>query len=97
MKQIVIRSIAPGLPVFDFSYGEITDGQFHSFDVSDLSIDLLPFIQISNLLGTQAYICGSNLRDFFACAIPYVSDIAYYDRFIVLSLNPDYGTEKEEE
>lgn len=97
MKQIIIRLIAPGIPVFDFCFGEITDEQFHPLDVNDLPSEYLRFVETSDLLGTQAFIRSCNLRNFLEFVIPNVSDIGYYDRFIILTLNSDYGTEEEKE
>lgn len=97
MKQIVIRLLAPGIRVYDFCYGEIVDGQFHLLDANDLPSECTEFIRISNLLGTQAYICSDILRDFIEYIIPNTTDFGYYDHLITFTLNPDYGTEEKEE
>ena len=95
-KQLIIRILGAGIPVYDVAYGEIRDGQFAPLDPAYLSSDILDCIVPSDFLGTQAYVQASHLRELIACAMPYVEGISFYPNFIVLSLVNDYGTEKEE-
>lgn len=95
-KQLIIRILGAGIPVYDVAYGEIRDGQFVSLDPAHLTSEILDCIVPSDLLGTQAYVQASHLRELIACAMPYVDGISFYPNFIVLSLVDDYGTEKEE-
>lgn len=96
-KQLIIRILSSGVPVYDVVYGEIRDGQFVSLDPAHLTPDVLNCIIPSDLLGTQAYVQASHLRELIACAVPYVDGISFYPNFIVLSLVDDYGTEEEED
>lgn len=95
-KQLVIRILGAGVPVYDVAYGEIRDGQFTPLDPKRLTPDVLDCIIPSDFFGTQAYIHALHLRDLIACVVPYVDGISLYPNFIVLSLVDDYGTEKEE-
>lgn len=95
-KQLIIRILGNGIPVYDVTFGEIRDGQFAPLDLSGLSPDILDCIVLSGLLGTRAYVQSSHLRELIACAMPYVDEVSFYPNFIVLSFDDDYGTEKEE-
>lgn len=95
-KQLIIRILGAGIPVYDVAFGEIRDGQFAPLDPSDLSPDILDYIVLSDLLGTQAYVQSFQLRELIACAMPYVDEVSFYPNFIVLSFVDDYGTEKKE-
>lgn len=95
-KQLIIRILGAGIPVYDVAYGEVRDGQFVSLDSARLTSDVLDCIVLSDFLGTQAYVQASHLRELIACAMPYVDEISFYPNFIVLSLIDDYGTKKKE-
>lgn len=95
-KQLIIRILGAGLPVYDVTFGEIRDGQFAPLDLGDLPPNILSCVILSSLLGTQAYVQSSRLRELIARAIPYVDEVSFYPNFIVLSFADDYGTEKEE-
>ena len=96
-KQLIIRILDAGIPVYGIAFGEIRDGQFVPLDPGDLSPDILDCVVLSNLLGTQAYVESSRLRELIACAMPYVGEVSFYPNFIVLSFADDYGTEKKED
>jgi len=96
-KQLIIRILGAGIPVYDAAYGEIHDGQFTPVDPANLSPDILDCIVLSDFLGTQAYVQASHLRELIACAMPYVDGISLYPNFIVLSFADNYGTEKKED
>lgn len=95
-KQLIIRIFGAGIPVYDVAYGEISDGQFVPLDPAHLCPDIFGCIVLSDLLGTQAYVQASRLRELIACAMPYVDEVSFYPNFIVLSFADDYGTEKKE-
>lgn len=95
-KQLIIRILGAGIPVYDVTFGEICDGQFAPLDLNGLSPDILDCIVLSDLLGTRAYVQSSRLRELIVCAMPYVGEVSFYPNFIVLSFDDDYGTEKEE-
>lgn len=95
-KQLIIRILGAGIPVYDVAYGEIRDGQFVSLDPACLTSEVLDCIVLSDVLGTRAYVQASHLRELIACAMPYVDEISFYPNFIVLSLVDDYGTEEKE-
>lgn len=97
MYQIVIRILAPQLPVFDFSLGQIIDGQFHPADVKLLPDDVLKNIQISELLGTQAYVQANQLSAVVSVLSNAGASIQFYPNFIVFSLSENYVTEKEKD
>lgn len=98
-KQLIIRILGAGIPVYDVAYGEIRDGQFTPLDPANLPSIILDCIVLSDFLGTQAYVQASHFRELIACAMPYVDGISFYPNFIVLSFVDDYGTEtkKDEE
>jgi len=96
-KQLIIRILGAGIPVFDVDFGGIRDGQFTPLDFGGLSPDILDRIVLSGLLGTRAYVQSSHLRELIACVMPYVEGISFYPSFIVFSFTDDYGTEKKED
>lgn len=96
-KQLIIRILGAGIPVYDVVYGEVRDGQFTPCSFVDLSADILDCIVLSDFLGTLAYVQASHLRELIACAMPYVDEISFYSNFIVLSFVDDYGPEKKKD
>lgn len=96
-KQLIIRIFGAGIPVYDVAFGKIRDGQFVPLDFSGLSPDILDCIVLSGLLGTQAYVQSSHLRELISCAMPYVDNVSFYPNFIVLSFTEEYGTEEKED
>ena len=96
MKQVVIRLIAAGTPVYDVRYGEIVDGHFCDLDLADLPCDLLPHITISNLLGTNGYITAEDLLGFVSDIVGMSTLIGFYGNFIVFNIDPDHVTKEEE-
>lgn len=97
MKQIIVRMLCPGIPVYDFAYGEIVDNQFRPLDVKDLPGEVLECVTVSDLLGTQAYIHVSSLLRLVKLLVPCASEFRYYDHFLVFEMNPGYGTQEENE
>lgn len=96
-KQLIIRILGAGIPVYDVTYGEIRDGRFTPTDFVGLSADILDCIVLSGLLGTQAYVQASHLRELIACAMPCVDEVSFYPNFIVLSFVDGYGTEEKKD
>lgn len=96
-KQLIIRILGTGIPVYDVAFGEIRDGQFVPLDPTDLTPDVLDRIVPSDFLGTQAYVQASHLRELIACVMPYVDEVSFYPNFIVLSFTDDYGTEEKKD
>lgn len=94
-KQLIIRIVGAGIPVYDVAYGEIRDGQFVPLNPSDLPSDILHCIVVSDFLGTQAYVRASHLLELITCATSHVDGISFYPNFIVLSFADDHGTKKE--
>lgn len=97
MKQIVIRILGPQLPVFDFAYGEISEGHFVHLDVNDLPVEVLSLVHVSDLLGTQAYIESSNLTLLFNVLYDFKPEVSFYPNFIVITLPDHEKSQKTEE
>lgn len=104
MKQIVIRILAPQIPVFDIQTGSIdqAQGQFiPDTDVEATFLKLAPsvvdLIRYDSLLGGKAFITSDNLGIFIAsiCSLRTYLGLEFYPNFIVLKIDDD-GTEKEE-
>ena len=85
MKQIVIRILGPQLRVFDFAYGEISEGSFVPLDVNDLPVDVSSLVHVDSILGTQAYVEDSNLADLFKVLLDFDPVISIYPNFIVFT------------
>lgn len=96
-KQLVIRILGAGIPVYDVAYGEIRDGQFVLLDPKDLTPDILNRIVPSDFLGTRAYVHAEHLYELVARLIPHVDGISFCSNFIVFSFADGYGTEKKED
>lgn len=96
MYQIAIRRIAPEVKVFDFAFGSIIDGHFVPADVSVLPAEVLDFVCLSDLLGSQAYIKADCLTDFAKTVLSAGASLEFYPNFVVFTLPKGYVTEKEE-
>lgn len=105
MKQIVLRIIAPQVPVFDVQTGAIdqSQGQFiPDTDVEAVLLKLAPsavdLVRYDSLLGGKAFITSDNLGIFVAsiCSLSTYLGLEFYPNFIVLKLKDD-GTQKEKE
>ena len=62
--QIIIRILGAGIPVFDFTIGEVVEGQFKVADdlkdcVARSLSTIAEYITFDTLLGTQAYVTAS--------------------------------------
>lgn len=101
--QIIFRIFGPGIPVFDFTAGEIVDGQFKAFEDLRGSLDaLIPgfsdLVHFDNLLGTQAYVKPQSLGAATALitAHPRFAGMQFYPNFIIFNLDDHVETKKED-
>lgn len=92
--QIVIRIVGQ-IPVYDFAFGKIMDGQFHHLDVNELPVEILDLVTVDSLLGTQAYVRSCDLSSIFHAMDEWHPGytIQFFPNFIVL----EYVTEEEED
>lgn len=100
--QIIIRILGAGLPVFDFTAGEIIEGQFKPFeDLHSTIVDRFPILAdlvvFDDLLGTQAYLKPYSLGAATALitAHPKFAGMQFYSNFLVFNIECDVETEKE--
>lgn len=101
--QIIIRIFGAGIPVFDFTIGEITEGQFKTVDnLKDCVTRKLPAIAehvaFNTLLGTQAYITAVNLGKVarFITNHPHFTGMQFYPNFVVFNLSDDEPTKEKD-
>lgn len=97
MYQIVIRILAPQIAVYDFVLGRIIDGQFVPMDCSALPEEILEHVEVSDLLGTQAFIKKLNLTSLTGALLKVGADILLYSGLIVFNLPEGYVSEKEKD
>lgn len=97
MYQIAVRRIAPEVKVFDFAFGSIVDGHFAFADINILPAEVLDFVCISDLLGSQAYIKTDCLANFAKTVLTAGASFELYPNFVVFTLPEGYVTEKEKE
>jgi len=103
MKQIVIRILAPQVPVFDIQTGHIDEKQGQFLPDSDVegvlaqlaehAVDLVRFDEI---LGGKAFVTSDNLGFLIRSLVvnPAFSGLEFYPNFIVIKIN-DHGTKEE--
>lgn len=101
--QIIIRILGSGIPVFDFTIGEVVEGQFKIVDnFEDFVTRRLPaiaeFVTFDTLLGTQAYITSANLGKVtkFITNHPHFAGMLFYPNFVVFNLNDDEPTKEKD-
>lgn len=101
--EIVIRNFGAGIPVFDFTIGEIVEGQFkavHNFE--DCVTRRLPaiaeYVTFDTLLGTEAYITSANLGKVVRLITnhPHFAGMRFYPNFVVFNLNDDEPTKEKD-
>jgi len=97
MHQIVIRILAPQVAVYDFVFGRIVDGQFTPMDCSILPTEILERIEVSDLLGTQAFVKASGLTSLTDTLLDVGAIMSLYSGFIVFNLPEGYVEEKEKD
>jgi len=105
MKQIVIRILAPQVPVYDLTTGAIDETQGQFVPDTDIEAVLLklapaaaPLVRFDSLLGGKAFITSDNLGQLVSsiCTLKIFAGMDFYPNFVVLKLNDD-GTKKEKE
>lgn len=96
MHQIIIRILAPQVPVFDFILGKIVDGQFQPVDCRCLSSDILEHVQVSSFLGTQAYVESTHVSALTSAILNTGADMLIYPNFIAFNLPEGYVSKEEE-
>ena len=101
--QIVIRILGAGIPVYDFTVGEIVDGQFKVVpNFKDCVTRRFPaiaeYVTFDTLLGTDAYIASANLGKVARLIIshPHFFGMRFYPNFVVFSLDDDEPTKEKD-
>lgn len=101
--QAIIRILGAGIPVFDFTIGEVVEGQFKVADdlegcVARRFPTIAEYITFDTILGTQAYITSANLGKVarFITNHPHFAGMQFYPNFIVFNLNDDEPTKEKD-
>lgn len=101
--QIVIRILGAGIPVFDFTAGEIVEGQFKPFTELQATIEqrfpsLAGLVSFDDLLGTQAYLKPYSLGAATALitAHPNFAGMQFYPNFIIFNLEYNEPTKEKD-
>lgn len=101
--QIIIRILGAGIPVFDFTAGEIAEGQFKPFTELQATIEqcfpaLSGLVAFDDLLGTQAYLKPHSLGAAVALitAHPRFAGMQFYPNFIVFNIEGHVETKEED-
>lgn len=101
--EIVIRILGAGIPAFDFTVGEVIEGQFKTVgNLKDCVTRKLPavaeYVVFDTLLGTQAYITSANLGKVakFITNHPHFAGMRFYPNFVVFKLNNDEPTKEKD-
>lgn len=97
MHQIVIRILAFQIAVYDFVLGRMVDGQFIPKDCSALPEEILKYVEVSDLLGTQAFVKKSNLTPLICALLEAGAVISVCSGFIVFDLPEGYVSEEEKD
>lgn len=96
MHQVIIRTFSPGLPVFDFVFGQIVDGQFQPGDCTVLPAEILDCVEISNLLGTQAFVQTTHITSLVHKLLDAGADMTMFPNFAVFNLPEGYVSKEKE-
>lgn len=96
MYQVIIRTFAPGLPVFDFVFGQIVDGQFQAGDCTTLPAEILDCVEISSLLGTQAFVQTTRIAPLVHKLLDAGADMTMFPNFVVFNLPEGYVSKEKE-
>lgn len=101
--QIIIRILGAGIPVFDFTAGEIAEGQFKPFTGLQSTIEqyfpaLADLVVFDDLLGTQAYLKPHSLGAAAALITthPCFAGMQFYPNFIIFNIEDHVETKKED-
>lgn len=100
--QIIIRILGAGIPVFDFTIGEVVEGQFKAVDdlkgyVTRKLSTIVEYVTFDTVLGTQAYITSANLGKVtkFIANHPRFAGMQFYPNFVIFNLNNDEPTKEK--
>lgn len=105
MKQVVLRIIAPQVPVFDVQTGHIDEKQGQFIPDSDvenalagLGEHITDLVRFDEILGGKAFVTSDNLGFLIRSLVanPAFTGINFFPSFIVVNIN-DHGTQKEKE
>lgn len=105
MKQIIVRILAPQVPVYDVQTGAIDEAHGQFVPDTDIEAVLLklapaaaPLVRYDSLLGGKAFITSDNFGRLLSsiCTLSIFVGMDFFPNFIVLKLNDD-GTKKEKE
>lgn len=101
--QIIIRILGAGIPVFDFTIGEVVEGQFKAVDnlkdcVARKFSTIAEYVTFDTLLGTQAYVTAANLGKVAKIVTnhPYFGGMQFYPSFIVFNVNQHVETKEKD-
>ena len=101
--QIIIRILGAGVPVFDFTAGEIAEGQFKPFTELQSAIELrfpalADLVAFDDLLGTQAYLKPYSLGAAVALitAHPGFGGMQFYPNFLVFNIEDHVETKEKD-
>lgn len=101
--QLIIRILGAGIPVFDFTAGEIADGQFKPFTELQATIEqrfpaIVDLVVFDDLLGTQAYLKPYSLGALTALvtAHPNFAGMQFYPNFLVFNLEDHVKTKEKD-
>ena len=101
--QIIIRILGAGIPAFDFTIGEVVEGQFKVADdlkdcVARKLSTIAEYITFDTLLGTQAYVTAANLGKVtkIIATHPYFGGMQLYPNFIVFNINQHVETKEKD-
>lgn len=101
--QVAIRILGPGIPAFDFTIGEVIEGQFKIADdledcVARNLSTIEEYVAFDTLLGTQAYITAANLGKVVRIITnhPYFDGMQFYPNFIVFNINQHVETKEKD-
>lgn len=103
IMQIIVRILGAGVPAFDFTVGEVVEGQFKVVDslkdcVAQRFPKLVAYVTFDTLLGTQAYVTAANLGEIVKIVTnhPYFGGMQFYPNFIVLNINQHVETKEKD-
>lgn len=101
--QIIIRILGAGIPVFDFTIGEVVKGQFKTVDdlkdcVAQKFPKLAAYVTFNTLLGTQAYVTATDLGEITKIVAnhPHFGGMQFYPNFIVFNINQYVETKEKD-
>lgn len=94
IMQIVVRILGAGIPAFDFTVGEIVEGQFKAVDslkdfVAQKFPKLAAYVTFDTLLGTKAYVTAADLGEVTKIVAnhPHFGGMQFYPNFIVFNID----------